>query len=215
MLSVAKVVLLAFFFAVSLPSAVAAEHPHSTQHQSYDCPMHPEVTGVKGDSCPKCGMDLEPAAKSSKSACPNKKNCDKCPQAKHGHHGAAYDCPMHPEVTGTKGDSGPKCGMDLEPAAKSGKSACPSKKNCDKCPQAKHGHHGAAYDCPMHPEVTGTKGDSCPKCGMDLEPVKAATHYDCPMHPEVTGTKGDSCPKCGMDLEPQQSTKSHKHQHHG
>lgn len=29
-----------------------------------------------------------------------------------------------------------------------------------------------AYACPMHPEVTGNKGDSCPKCGMDLEERK-------------------------------------------
>lgn len=29
-----------------------------------------------------------------------------------------------------------------------------------------------AYACPMHPEVTGKKGDTCSKCGMDLEPVK-------------------------------------------
>lgn len=29
------------------------------------------------------------------------------------------------------------------------------------------------YSCPMHPEVTGKKGDSCSKCGMDLtEEVK-------------------------------------------
>ena len=24
----------------------------------YTCPMHPEVVGVKGGACPKCGMDL-------------------------------------------------------------------------------------------------------------------------------------------------------------
>lgn len=28
------------------------------------------------------------------------------------------------------------------------------------------------YSCPMHPEVTGKKGDVCSKCGMDLEPEK-------------------------------------------
>jgi len=29
------------------------------------------------------------------------------------------------------------------------------------------------YSCPMHPEITGKKGDVCSKCGMDLEPAKA------------------------------------------
>lgn len=28
------------------------------------------------------------------------------------------------------------------------------------------------YACPMHAEVIGNKGDTCPKCGMDLEEQK-------------------------------------------
>jgi rRNA maturation protein Nop10 len=31
---------------------------HSSDH-IYACPMHPEVTGKEGDTCPKCGMKLE------------------------------------------------------------------------------------------------------------------------------------------------------------
>lgn len=30
----------------------------------------------------------------------------------------------------------------------------------------------SAYACPMHPEITGKKGDNCSICGMPLEPVK-------------------------------------------
>lgn len=41
---------------------------------------------------------------------------------------------------------------------------------------AAHQHHESddevVYACPMHPEVTGKEGDSCPKCGMDLEKVE-------------------------------------------
>jgi hypothetical protein len=33
-----------------------------------------------------------------------------------------------------------------------------------------------AYACPMHPEVTGHKGDKCPKCGMSLEKVNAESN---------------------------------------
>lgn len=36
-------------------------HETSSQHQEddvYVCSMHPEITGQKGDKCPKCGMDL-------------------------------------------------------------------------------------------------------------------------------------------------------------
>ena len=31
------------------------------------------------------------------------------------------------------------------------------------------------YACPMHPEITGKKGDKCSQCNMALEEVKAAS----------------------------------------
>jgi hypothetical protein len=37
-----------------------------------------------------------------------------------------------------------------------------------------HIDHSTAYACPMHPDVTGHKGDKCPKCGMSLEKVAEA-----------------------------------------
>ncbi len=62
------------------------------------------------------------------------------------------------------------------------------------------------YTCPMHPEVMSDKQDSCPKCGMALEPIAPvrveSTKYTCPMHPEVMSDKLGPCPKCGMALEP-------------
>jgi len=35
------------------------------------------------------------------------------------------------------------------------------------------------YACPMHPEVTDTKPGKCPKCGMNLEPVKSTLMEAC------------------------------------
>ena len=32
---------------------------HESSEHIYACPMHPEVTGKEGDTCPKCGMKLE------------------------------------------------------------------------------------------------------------------------------------------------------------
>lgn len=35
------------------------KHQHAETETIYACPMHPEVTGKKGEKCSKCGMELE------------------------------------------------------------------------------------------------------------------------------------------------------------
>ncbi len=63
-----------------------------------------------------------------------------------------------------------------------------------------------AYICPMHPEVREPGPESCPKCGMALEPespgLPTKTQYTCPMHPEIVRDEPGDCPICGMALEP-------------
>jgi len=39
-------------------NAVPENTEKDTAKQLYSCPMHPEVTGKKGDKCPKCEMEL-------------------------------------------------------------------------------------------------------------------------------------------------------------
>src|SRR5258705_664293 len=70
---------------------------------------------------------------------------------------------------------------------------------------------GAVHTCPMHPEVRQNKPDSCPKCGMALEPLtvsppKQKVEYTCPMHPQVVRDAPGNCPICGMALEPRTVT---------
>lgn len=43
-------------------------HEHTDKESVYICPMHPEVTGKKGDKCSKCGMDLKTANPENASA---------------------------------------------------------------------------------------------------------------------------------------------------
>ncbi|MCH7776794.1 MAG: YHS domain-containing protein, partial [Gemmatimonadetes bacterium] len=62
---------------------------------------------------------------------------------------------------------------------------------------------GAAYICPMDPEIRQDGPGSCPKCGMALEPEipvtpATRTQYTCPMHPEIVKDEPGSCPICGM-----------------
>ncbi|TFB11784.1 heavy metal translocating P-type ATPase [Candidatus Marinimicrobia bacterium MT.SAG.3] len=72
-----------------------------------------------------------------------------------------------------------------------------------------HNHHESdtkvIYVCPMHPEIKKMGPDSCPTCGMGLEPLEPVIvtkqEYVCPMHPEVVKDEQGSCPICGMALE--------------
>ena len=43
---------------ITTADSTKTEMAHSEDH-IYSCPMHPEVIGKEGDSCPKCGMKLE------------------------------------------------------------------------------------------------------------------------------------------------------------
>ncbi len=65
---------------------------------------------------------------------------------------------------------------------------------------------GAAYVCPMDPEVRESGPGTCPKCGMGLEPdvplAPARTKWTCPMHPDIVRDAPGSCPICGMALQP-------------
>ncbi len=69
---------------------------------------------------------------------------------------------------------------------------------------------GAAYVCPMCPDVRQQYPGACPSCGMALEPEipVAATRveYTCPMHPEIVRDAPGTCPICGMALEPRSVT---------
>jgi Cu+-exporting ATPase len=124
----------------------------------------------------------------------------------------------------------PVCGMNIDPARAAGSSEyggttyyfcnphCKAKFDAnptayvgDKRPEPKAAPAGAAYVCPMHPEVRQDKSGVCPKCGMALEPETIAapatkTEWTCPMHPEIVRDAPGSCPICGMALEPRTIT---------
>lgn len=49
------------FAAESMPHQHNHNHAATDQSAVYHCPMHPEETGHKGDSCSICGMKMVPA----------------------------------------------------------------------------------------------------------------------------------------------------------
>jgi glutamine amidotransferase PdxT len=77
-----------------------SEHDAVLQQNTHACSMHPEITGVKGDKCSKCDMELTAMTHHDANA------------------GHMYACSMHPEITGVKGDKCSKCGMELTEAVK-------------------------------------------------------------------------------------------------
>ncbi len=46
-----------------------------------------------------------------------------------------------------------------------------NKDNSSDMTTEQHANHNQVFACPMHPEVTGNKGDKCSKCGMELQAV--------------------------------------------
>ena len=77
----------------------------------------------------------------------------------------------------------PICGMEVEPDSAAGSLErdgttyyfcsphCLEKFRTESPTKPKTDSHAGKYTCPMHPEIVKDKPGSCPKCGMDLEPV--------------------------------------------
>ena len=77
-------------------SAADSDNSETVAEATHVCPMHPEITGLEGDTCSKCGMDLVASADTDSEKV-----------------ATTHSCPMHPEITGLAGDTCSKCGMDL------------------------------------------------------------------------------------------------------
>lgn len=84
MKTLTNLALIAFLLTSTSVFATAAPHTHQhdnanpqEQAHTHVCPMHPEVTGSKEDTCPQCGMNLEPKAIEAKPAEGAAKNAHK------------------------------------------------------------------------------------------------------------------------------------------
>jgi Cu+-exporting ATPase len=141
---------------------------------------------------PVCGMNVDPAHAAATRDHRGKRYlfcCNHCAQ-KFAANPDSYLSPSKGIGLVQLGQRPPKSSAEMR--------AQPAAKSVANQPTAK-------YFCPMDPEVTSSKPESCPKCGMALEPdllTGTTTEYFCPMHPEVVSDHPGACPKCGMALEP-------------
>jgi RND family efflux transporter MFP subunit len=152
------------------------QHFNESTNLVYVCPM-PEHVSIVYDhpgKCPICGMALVPVTPTG------------LKQLLPGGKVLYYTCPMpeHSYIHAEQPGKCPVCGMTLIPVMAapdttrptanpagqaSGPISAPSNANS---PSADQPAAKQLYTCPMHPEVISEQPGKCPKCGMNLVPVK-------------------------------------------
>jgi RND family efflux transporter MFP subunit len=149
------------------PEAATSVASAQTNTVKYICPM-PEHVSIEYDhpgNCPLCGMTLVPVNSAALS------------RIQPGGKLLYYTCPMpeHSDVHESKPGNCPKCGMTLIPVMEQPK---PAPQPSPDAPKPGEGGattpHPALYTCLMHPEIVSDAPGKCPKCGMDLVPIKSA-----------------------------------------
>lgn len=65
-----------------------------------------------------------------------------------------------------------------------------------------HQHSDETYACPMHPDVKGKKGDTCPKCNMNLELVQAdkSEQFDVKITPTPEKIEAGKAVQLSLDI---------------
>jgi RND family efflux transporter MFP subunit len=159
-------------------AAPASTHQRSNDSANlvYVCPM-PEHVSIVYDhpgKCSICGMALVPVTPTE------------LKQLQPGGKVLYYTCPMpeHSHIHADKSGKCPVCGMTLIPVMAAPditrQSPNPSSRNSEPNPAPANTNSPSAgppatkqlYTCPMHPDVISDHPGQCPKCGMNLVPVR-------------------------------------------
>jgi rubrerythrin len=84
-----------------------------------------------------------------------------------------YTCPMpeHASIHEDKPGKCPLCAMTLIPVM--AQPPMPTDSATMESPAVAKPAAKQLYTCPMHPEVISDQPGKCPKCGMDLVPLKS------------------------------------------
>jgi len=131
------------------------------------------------------------------------------PTFDHGHDGAYYTCPMHPEVHEHESGQCPICHMDLE--AIDGTASSDGPEGTDQPEAAVPTQRAAKRKSKRKPARKPARADEDPKLAQDEPPPEKeadgsdqkpgpAALYTCPMHPQVVKDAPGECPICHMKL---------------
>jgi P-type Cu+ transporter len=171
---------------------------HNRSEGHGDCCHTPAVTETVKD--PVCGMTVDPHTSKHRAdqdgktfhfcsaGCKAKFEANPTryltaaskPRSAPATEGAAYTCPMHPEVRQIGPGSWPICGMALEPMGGNGDAAV---RAAQSTPREQDGDAGASPRAHQHDgghETSGTETAKDPVCGMGVNPATAQhrTEYD-------------------------------------
>jgi Cu+-exporting ATPase len=160
----------------------------------------PQAEQAAAATDPVCGMAVDPATARASAAYKGRTYYFCCPsckarfEAEPERYLGAGGTAAAEQQAGPSPAHDPVCGMTVDPASAAG-SASYQGKTYSFCsthclrrfqadprryvegappPAAPPAPAGAAYTCPMHPEVVQDHPGSCPKCGMALEPKTVA-----------------------------------------
>jgi ribosomal protein S27E len=137
-------------------------------------PEHVSIVYDHPGKCSICGMALVPVTPTE------------LKQLQPGGKVLYYTCPMpeHSHIHADKSGKCPVCGMTLIPVMAAPditrQSTNPSSQNSGSSPAPANTNSPSAgppaakqlYTCPMHPDVISDHPGQCPKCGMNLVPVR-------------------------------------------
>lgn len=120
---VAATACVAAFTWLSFAGAQLGKQGTMTSAPKYQCPMHPQIVSDVPGECPICHMNLEPIAAdrtvdAAADGVAGPQATDAAAPRITRDGAAAFECPMHPEVTSSTAGRCPICKMALEPVAR-------------------------------------------------------------------------------------------------
>ncbi|RMG18936.1 MAG: efflux RND transporter periplasmic adaptor subunit [Deltaproteobacteria bacterium] len=176
--------------------------------------MHPEIVSNEPGRCPICDMALVPVEENGAAPSQATARHNASPVPAPAPSAAQMATAQTAGVQAAPGHAGGPSEPKAQPATASGRTGGASHRH--GVPSSEEAT-GAAWTCPMHPQIVESQPGTCPICGMDLVPVdtpatqkgperkipgeRKILYWVAPMDPSYRSDKPGKSPM-GMDLVP-------------